>query len=244
MKTSIDINCDVGESYGKNTSQYDKDIMPYISSCNIACGFHSGDPLTIERTIKLALKHNVKIGAHPSFPDLQGFGRRVMNIPSEELRAIVRYQIAALKGMVKALGGKLHHIKPHGALYNLAAKDEKTAEAIVKAIVSIDDGLILYGLSGSLIEGICNKYDLQYAHEAFADRNYEEDGSLRSRQLKNAVIHDEKAVVRQVKMMIEQGKVIAYTGEAISLKVDTICIHSDTKDAAQLAAGIHKVLKH
>jgi len=199
----IDLNCDLGESYGKMTSQYDEIIMPYLSSCNIACGFHSGDPMTIEHTIEMALQHDVAIGAHPSFPDLQGFGRRVMHIPQAELTAIIRYQISALKGMTEALGGTLHHVKPHGALYNFTAKNEAAAQAIIDATKSIDKKLIVYGLPDSFLEKKVKQADLFFAKEAFADRRY---------------------------------------GEIIPLEADTICLHSDTQGAAELARQIHEML--
>jgi len=238
----IDLNCDLGESYGKMTSRYDDIIMPYLSSCNIACGFHSGDPMTIERTIKMALRHDVAIGAHPSFPDLQGFGRRVMYIPPTELTAIIRYQIAALKGMTEALGGTLHHIKPHGALYNFAAKNEEAAQAIIDATASIDPQLILYGLPNSFLEKKAKKAGLSFAKEAFADRRYEPDGSLRARTYEGAVIEQESEVLTQVKMLVSEKQVKTHDGKIIPLEADTICLHSDTQNAANLARQIHKML--
>ncbi len=234
-KKNIDLNCDLGESYGKHTSLYDAEIMPYLSSCNIACGFHSGDPLTIERTIKMALEQGVAIGAHPAFPDLQGFGRRRMLMPAEELTAVVRYQVAALKGMVEALGGQLHHVKLHGALYNLAAKDETTAQACLTAIKSIDEKLKVYGLSGSVMGDIATKSGLSFVHEVFADRAYEADASLRSRQLEGAVLVDEKQVLQQVKMMVQQGQVMSHNGQTLAIQADTLCLHSDTPGSARLA---------
>ncbi len=239
----IDINCDLGEWYGQRNLAIEKAIMPYISSCNIACGFHSGDPLTIEKTILLALEHNVKIGAHPSYPDLQGFGRRNMSLSKDELIACVRYQVSALKGMVEALGGKLHHVKPHGALFNVAAKDKMSAEAIGEAISSIDNSLIWYGLSGSLIEQVAQNYQLIFWHEVFADRKYEDDLSLRSRDLEGAVLHDSKIVVQQVKDFIDKNEVTTYNGLQKTIQADTICIHSDTSGAVELAKGIFKAVQ-
>jgi len=238
----MDLNCDLGESYGKSTSEYDEMIMPYLSSCNIACGFHSGDPLTIERTILLALQHGVVIGAHPSFPDLQGFGRRVMHIPQAELRAIVRYQIAALKGMTEALGGTLHHIKPHGALYNFAAKNEATAQAVIDAIVSIDEKLIVYGLPDSFLEKKAKQARLSFVKEAFSDRRYERDGSLRARTHEGAVIKEENEALSQVKMIVKNQQVETHDGYIIKLQAQTICLHSDTQHAAMLARKIHEML--
>ena len=224
------------------TSQYDEIIMPYLSSCNIACGFHSGDPITIERTTQMALRHDVAIGAHPSFPDLQGFGRRVMHIPQAELTAIVRYQIAALKGMTEALGGTLNHVKPHGALYNFAAKNDAAAQAIVDAIKSIDEKLIVYGLPNSFLQKKAKEADLYFGKEAFADRRYERDGSLRARTNEGAVIEEEDEVLAQVKMMVKEKQVKTHDGEIIPLEADTICLHSDTQGAANLARQIHEML--
>ncbi len=240
--STIDLNCDLGESYGKMTSQYDEIIMPYLSSCNIACGFHSGDPVTIERTIQMATDHDVAIGAHPSFPDLQGFGRRVMHIPQAELTAIIRYQIAALKGMTEALGGTLHHVKPHGALYNFAAKNEAAAQAIIDAVKSIDDKLIVYGLPNSFLEKKAKQTDLSFAKETFADRRYERDGSLRARTRAGAVIEQKNEVLAQVRMIVEKKQVKTHDNEIISLEADTICLHSDTQGAANLARQIHEML--
>ena len=239
----IDINCDLGEWYGKRNLAIEKAIMPYVSSCNIACGFHSGDPLTIEKTILLALEHNVKIGAHPSYPDSQGFGRRNMSLTKEELTACVRYQISALKGMVEALGGKLHHVKPHGALFNFAAKDKTSAEAIGEAIASIDKDLIWYGLSGSLIEGVAKNYGLTFWHEVFADRKYENDLSLRSRNLNGAVLHDTQTVIQQVKGFVYKNEVTTHNGLKKSIQADTVCVHSDTTGAVELAKEIFNAVQ-
>jgi 5-oxoprolinase (ATP-hydrolysing) subunit A len=238
----IDINCDLGEWYGKRDLSLEKAIMPYISSCNIACGFHSGDPLTIEKTIAMALEYGVKIGAHPSYPDFQGFGRRNMSLSKAELIACVRYQVAALKGMVEALGGKLHHVKPHGALFNHAAKDKTSAEAIGEAISSIDKSLIWYGLSGSPIEAIAKNYGLTFWHEVFADRRYEDNLSLRSRDLEGAVLKDTKMVTEQVRRFVHENQVITYGGQRKTILADTICIHSDTAGAVELAAAIFKAI--
>lgn len=239
---TMDLNCDLGESYGKMTSQYDEIIMPYLSSCNIACGFHSGDPMTIERTIKMATDHGIAIGAHPSFPDLQGFGRRVMHIPQADLTAIIRYQIAALKGMTQALGGTLHHVKPHGALYNFAAKNEAAAQAIVDATKSIDEKLIVYGLPNSFLEKKTKEAGLGFAKEAFADRRYEHDGSLRARTHEGAVIEQEDEVLNQVRMIVKEKQVKTHDGKIIPLQADTICLHSDTEGAANLARQIYEML--
>lgn len=233
----------MGESYGKYVSVYDAEIMPFISSCNIACGFHSGDPLTIEKTIKLALENDVKIGAHPSFPDLQGFGRREMKLGSEELKAVVRFQVSVVKGMTEALGGQLHHVKPHGALYNLAAKDEQTAQAIVEAVKSISGEVVVYAQPGLMLEKAVLEHGMKVWREVFADRHYENDLRLRSRSFKDAVIHERNEVLKQIKHMVLENRVQTISGEFKEIKADTICLHSDTKGSAELAKEIYEFLK-
>lgn len=242
MIKCLDLNCDLGESYGLRSHNVDHEIMAYISSCNIACGFHSGDPLTIEQTIALAISNNVSIGAHPSFPDLQGFGRRDMNIPSDELKAIVKYQIAALKGMVEAQNAKLNHVKPHGALYNMAANESNIAEAICKAIVEIDNSLILYGLSNSLVGDVASSYSIKFCNEVFADRVYEQDLTLRSRKMSNSVISDPQKIVAQVDRFVQNEQVFTFEGSEQNITVESVCLHSDTKDAVLLAKKIHEFL--
>ena len=238
----IDLNCDLGEHYGNTSHNLDHQIMPFISSCNIACGFHSGDPLTIEKTILSALEHEVAIGAHPSFPDLMGFGRRVMLLPLDELKAIVRYQVAALKGMTKALGGTLNHVKPHGALYNFASTNADAAKAILEAVQSISDELKLYGPPNSEFEKMAQQKGIAFVREGFADRAYENDLSLRSRTLEGAVLHGETAVLQQVNQLVFQQQIQTYQGELKALMVDSICLHSDTTNAIHLSQKIHQTL--
>lgn len=237
----VDLNCDMGESYGKACS-YDELIMPNISSCNIACGFHSGDPVTIEKTIKLALEHGVAIGAHPGYPDLQGFGRREMQMHPKDLEANVRYQVSALKGITEALGGTLHHVKPHGALYNAAAKSYEVAEAVLRGISSVDDKVWVFGLAGSKMEEKILEFGLPYQSEVFADRRYEDDLQLRSRLLDGAVLHDEATVLNQIEQMVLHGQVETHSGAFKSLQADSICLHSDTMGAAALSKSIHDFL--
>jgi UPF0271 protein len=227
MLKNIDLNCDLGEFYGIYDGNKDSRIMPYITSCNIACGFHSGDPVTILETIKLALKHDVAIGAHPSYPDLQGFGRRIMDLTSEELEACVLYQVSALKGMTESLGGTLHHVKPHGALYNHAAKDEATAIGVVKAIVQVQDDMTIYTQPDSVLEKVAVDAGLNIMNEVFADRRYEDDLSLRSRKLEGAVLHDKNEVLAQISDFII-GRVKTHGGLELPLSAETICLHSDT----------------
>jgi UPF0271 protein len=232
----VDLNCDMGESYGRFKIGNDAEVMKHITSCNIACGFHGGDPLTIQHTIADALKSNVNIGAHPSFPDLQGFGRREMSIQEEELVAIIKYQIAAVKGMVEAAGEQLVHVKPHGALYNLAARDMTTALAVVEAIRGIDENLTLFGPPNSCLARAAGKGGLSFWNEVFADRNYNDDLSLVSRQEHNALIKDKHQMYEHVERMLLTGKVKTIEGNLKDIKADTICIHGDQPGAAEVAA--------
>lgn len=237
----IDINCDLGESYGNFKFGMDEKIMPFISSANIACGFHAGDPVVMKKTIKLALKHNVGIGAHPSYPDLQGFGRRDLKMSYEELYTSVLYQVAALKGMTEALGGKLNHVKAHGALYNQAAKNEEVANAIIDAIKAIDGRLIVFGLANSLFIDIAKRKGLEIANEVFADRAYMDDGSLVPRNVEGAVIHDPETAKERALEMVK-GSIKCISGNQISMNADTLCIHGDNPSAIELAKRIHHYL--
>jgi len=240
---SIDINCDMGESYGPYVVGNDRAIMPFITSANIACGFHAGDPAVMEQTLILALEHQVKIGAHPGFPDLQGFGRRKMDISPREVYQIVVYQIGALQAFVTTLGGKMHHVKPHGALYNMAAKDDKLAEAIAEAVYKVNPELTLYGLAGSSLVRAGEKIGLTVANEVFADRTYQKDGSLTPRSHPRALIHDANQAIAQVISMIKERKVIALTGEEVPMQADTLCIHGDGAYALIFAELIRKKLE-
>lgn len=234
----IDINCDMGESFGNYTIGNDEKVFPYITSCNIACGFHGGDPLHIEKTIKGALAHGVQIGAHPSYPDLAGFGRRYMQIKADELKAIVKYQVAALKGMTESLGGQLAYVKPHGALYNTAAKQKTEALAIIEAVQAIDSSLILMGLAGSPIEALAREIGIPFVAEAFADRKYMSDGSLRSRTLDEAVIEDPKEATAQVLSIVLDQRVQTYEGSSLPLKAQSVCIHGDNRQVEALLQAI------
>lgn len=242
-KSTIDLNCDMGESFGAWTMGRDVELMDYVSSVNIACGFHAGDASVMRQTIELAIKKNVAIGGHPSFPDLQGFGRRSMSLSPNEVFDIILYQVSAIKGMCEALGGKLHHVKPHGALYNQAAKDKTLAEAIAKAVKSIDENLILYGLSGSYLISKAENIGLKTASEVFADRTYQNDGSLTPRSEPNALINDTEIAISQVLKMVNEQTVTATNGETVSLKAETICIHGDGENAVEFAKKINQKLE-
>jgi UPF0271 protein len=235
----IDLNCDMGESFGAWRMGSDVELMDYVSSVNVACGFHAGDASVIRKTVEAAIAKNLAIGAHPSFPDLQGFGRREMKMPAREIFDIVLYQVSALKGICEALGAKLHHVKPHGALYNQAAKDAATARAIAEAVRAIDAELIFYGLSGSFLISEAEKVGLKTASEVFADRTYRPDGSLTPRSEADALIHDAEKSVAQVLQMIRSQSVTASGGEIVSIKAETVCVHGDGANALEFAETIN-----
>ena len=239
----IDLNCDLGESFGTYTVGKDEEMMNYVTSVNIACGFHAGDPIVMKQTVTNALKHHVNIGAHPGLPDLQGFGRRMMHISPEEAYAFIQYQIGALNGFVKAQGGKLSHVKPHGALYNMAAKDFTLAKSIAEAVYDVDPTLTLFGLSQSELTRAGEEIGLHVAHEVFADRSYQSDGTLTPRSLPNAVLHNEKEVEEQVLRMVEKQEVVSIDGKIVSILADTVCLHGDNEAALSLAKRLFNKLR-
>ena len=238
----IDLNSDLGENFGNYTIGNDSEVMKYITSANIACGFHAGDPLVIENTIKLALENNVAIGAHPGYPDLVGFGRRSMKIKNEELYAMILYQVGALKAMTEALGGKLDHVKPHGALYTDLMNDYQQAVVVAKAIYRIDPDLIFIGLSNSKMIRAARESGLRVANEVFADRAYNDDGSLVSRLQEGALIQDGELCLKQVNQMITENTVQSINGNTIPMQADTICVHSDNFIAMDLIKDLNEFL--
>ena len=238
----IDLNCDLGESFGNYKIGMDEEVIKYISSANIACGFHASDPLVMEKTVVLAKENGVKVGAHPGFPDLVGFGRRNINVSPAELKAMVMYQVGALAAFCKARDIKMNHVKPHGAMYNMAAKDIKLALAIAEGIAQVDDSLILLGLSGSQLLKAAQEVGLKSAAEVFADRAYEEDGSLVARTKAGAVIADENEVIERIIKMIKLGKVQTITGKEIEIKPDSICVHGDNPKALNFVKLIRQRL--
>jgi UPF0271 protein len=243
LKIRIDINCDLGESYGEFKVGNDTEIMPYITSANIACGFHAGEPVTMAQTVNLAKKHKVAVGAHPGFPDLMGFGRREMQLTSEEAKNYVIYQISALQGFAKTANLSLQHVKPHGALYNMTAKDEKLSKAIVEAAKAVDANLIVFAPPNSTLARIAAKNGLRVAYEFFADRAYNSDGSLVSRKQPNAIVHEPKKVIERVARAVSEGTVLAIDGEVVNLgKFHTVCVHGDTSNAVELAKSLKKGL--
>ena len=239
---TIDLNCDMGESFGAYKMGMDDEVLPFITSANIACGFHGGDPLIMERTVALCKVHGVRPGAHPGFPDLNGFGRRNMNLSPKEVKACVTYQIGALKAFCDSATIRLYHVKPHGALYNMAAVDYKLAAAICEAIHDVDDSLVLLALSGSEMLRAAKECGLSYASEVFADRTYERDGTLVSRNQKGAVIEEKEAAVKQVVRMAKEGRVRAINGEDISIKADSVCVQGDGRNALSFVKRIRAEL--
>jgi len=241
----MDINCDMGESFGAYKLGLDEEVIKYITSANIACGYHAGDPLVMERTVSLAKDHGVSVGAHPGFPDLMGFGRRNIDATLAEIRGYVTYQIGALQAFAKAQGVRVEHVKPHGALYLMAVEDEGMSEAIVEAIASVDKDLIFVALAGSKGEKmtrIGERIGLRVAYEAFPDRAYTPEGTLVSRRQPGAVIKDPDMVAQRALMMAKEGKVVAIDGTKIVLRPETLCVHGDTPGAVNLVKNIRETL--
>lgn len=241
--TRIDLNCDLGESFGAWTMGDDAGVMPWITSANIACGFHAGDFSTMHKTVLLAKQHGVAVGAHVSLPDLQGFGRREMKVAPSDAYAMTLYQIGALAAFARAADMRVSHVKPHGALYNMAAKDAALADAIARAVRDFDAQIVLVGLAASELPRAGHMLGLRVAHEAFADRRYEADGTLTPRGVDGAVIEDVDAAVAQAVRIATQGEVDVRTGGTRELRADTICVHGDRSGAAIFARRLHEGLK-
>ena len=238
MPNKIDINCDMGESFGIYKMGLDEEVIKHISSANIACGFHAGDPMWMHQTVKLAEDQGVAVGAHPSFPDLVGFGRRNMNVEPDEAKADLVYQIGALQAFTS--GKKLQHVKPHGAMYNQAINDKTLASAICKALLDTDPNLVLLALSGSSWITIAKQLGLRVASEIFADRALNTDGTLVSRSSPGSVLHDVDEVAERSLQMVQKGVTTAITGEEIEVDADSICIHGDTPGAVDMAIAIRQ----
>ncbi len=239
----VDLNCDMGESFGAYKIGADEQLLEYVTSANIACGFHAGDPSTMRRTVRMAMAKQVAVGAHPGYPDLLGFGRRSLDATPQEVYDMTVYQIGALAAFVKAEGGRLHHVKPHGALYNTAAREPKIAEAIAEAVYRVDPELILFGLSGSALIDAARRIGLRVANEVFADRTYQADGSLTPRSEAGALINDEEAAVEQVLYMVREGKVRTLQGADVDISADTVCIHGDGANAVAFAKRLRESLQ-
>lgn len=239
----IDLNSDVGESLGPWPMGADEALMPFVTSVNVACGFHAGDPVVMARTVDLAVRSAVAVGAHPGYPDLAGFGRRDMEMAGHEIEAAVLYQVAALAGFCRAAGTELRHVKPHGALYNRAARDDQVAGAVARGVRAFSDRVVLVGLAGSRLLDAARDRGLPVASEAFADRVYEADGSLRSRSLPGALLGDPSAAAAQALAICREGRVTASDGATVELYADTICIHSDTPGAPGIARAVREALE-
>lgn len=241
----IDLNSDVGESFGNYQLGLDEKIIPLISSANIACGFHAGDPTVMKRTIAIAKEYGVAPGAHPGFPDLLGFGRRKMDASLDEIRDYVTYQMGALQAFAAARGMALQHVKPHGALYNMAVEDMEIWDAVAEVIAAVDSGLILFVMAGPWrqdLAAIGARHGIRIAFEFFGDRAYNPDGTLVSRKLPGAVIHDQELVAEKVLKMVREGKIVCIDGTEIELAAETICVHGDNPAALELVRNIRESL--
>ena len=241
MTRRIDLNCDMGESFGMYKMGLDEEVIKHITSASIACGFHAGDPTWMRRTVKLAEDEGVAVGAHPSFPDLVGFGRRNMAVSPEEAKADVTYQVGALQAFTS--GKRLQHVKPHGAMYNLAVNDEALARAICEAVLEVDPTMVLVALAGSRWVSVAQEMGLRVAREIFADRALNADGTLVSRSLPGSVLHDVDQVAERSLDMVTQGTATAVTGERIDVEADSLCIHGDTPEAVEMAAALRSGLE-
>ena len=239
----VDLNCDLGESFGRYTLGLDEVVIPMISSANIACGYHAGDPLVMDQTVKMAAEHGVSIGAHTGFPDLMGFGRRNMVVTAAEAKAYTQYQLGALMAFAAKYGVKVAHVKPHGAMYNMAAKDYALSKAICEAIYEIDPSIKLLGLAGSEMIRAAKDTGLPYAQEVFADRAYEDDGTLVARSKPGAMITDEELAIDRVVDMVLHGRVISINGREVPLAADSICVHGDGEKAVEFVRKIRRALE-
>ena len=240
----VDLNCDMGESFGAWTIGDDVAVMPHVTSINVACGFHGGDPTVMRRTITLAAHHDVAIGAHPGLPDLIGFGRRDMGVTVDQVYDMVAYQVGALQGIAKGVGGmRVQHVKPHGALYNMAARRDDLADAIARAVHDVDAALLLVGLAGSALLSAGRAIGLTVASEGFTDRAYMPDGTLVPRSRADALITDTDVAVRRAVQMVQSRRVTAVDGSSVALDIDTLCIHGDGEHAASFAQRIRVALQ-
>ena len=239
----VDLNSDLGESFGAYTIGLDSEVIRHVSSANVACGYHAGDPLVMAQTVAMAKEAGVAVGAHPGYPDLMGFGRRNMVCSPKEAKAYVQYQVGALLAFTTAAGVKLQHVKPHGALYNMAGKDLELATAIAEGIAEMDQDVILLGLAGSKMLEAGRAAGLRVASEVFADRAYQADGSLVPRKLPGAVIHDKDEAIARTVRMVTEGKVTAITGEEVSISANSICVHGDNPSAVEFVKNIHAALE-
>lgn len=243
MRGIVDLNSDLGESFGAYTIGLDSEVLKYVTSANVACGWHAGDPMIMDKTVKLAVENGVAIGAHPGYPDLMGFGRRNMDVTPNEARNYMLYQLGALSAFAKAHGTKLQHMKLHGAFYNTACVKKELADAIVDAILEVDKDIIVMALSGSYLLQRAEEKGLKVAHEVFADRAYNIDGTLVNRKLPGAMVHDRDVAIQRIKRMVLEGKVTAIDGTDIDIKADSICVHGDNPEAVNFVKFIKESLE-
>jgi UPF0271 protein len=243
MVKQIDLNCDMGESFGAYTFGADEQLLAFVTSANIACGSHAGEPNVMDQTVRWAKQHHVAVGAHPGFPDIAGFGRRVIELSPDEIYRLVIYQVGALQAFCKIHKVTMQHVKPHGALYNIAAQDRDVAEAIAGAVYDLDNSLMLYGLAGGELIVAGRDAGLRVVSEVFADRTYQADGSLTSRKHDNAMINDLNVAVAQVKRMVSDGVVEAVNGKLVPIEADTVCVHGDGPHAVSFAKQLRLALE-
>ena len=242
MSLRIDMNCDMGESFGAWKMGSDEEILPFVSSANIACGYHAGDPATMRKTVAAALKHGVRIGAHVAYPDLVGFGRRNMAISPQEAYDMMVVQIGSLAAVAASQGAKLSHVKAHGQLYNMSVKNEALAKALAQAVFDVNRELVFFGLAGSLMLDIAESVGLRTASEVFADRLYQPDGTLTPRTQAGAMIEDVEVSIQQTLQMVKEGTVTASDGSKVKVRADTLCIHGDQPGAVTFAKSIREAL--
>ncbi|MBP1948021.1 LamB/YcsF family protein [Virgibacillus litoralis] len=243
MAKRIDLNCDMGESFGAYTIGSDEKLLESVTSANIACGAHAGDPTVMDRTVRLAKEHHVGVGAHPGFPDIAGFGRRMIDFSPNEIYRMVVHQIGGLQAFCKVHSVQMQHVKPHGAMYNLAAKNRDVANAVARAVYDVDSKLMLYGLAGSELLVAGRELELTVASEVFADRTYQADGTLTPRGRADAVISDVDDAVQQVERMVNEGVVRTVNGETVDIKADTICVHGDSAHAVSFVEKLRVMLE-
>lgn len=243
MSHFVDLNSDMGEGFGAYTMGLDSELLNFVTSANIACGWHAGDALIMNETVRLAVEKGVGIGSHPGYPDLLAFGRRKIDVTEQEAAAYMLYQTGALSAFAAAHGGKLQHMKLHGAFYNTACVTENLARGVVNALYDYNPEMIVMALSGSLLLDLAEKKGLRVAHEVFADRGYNEDGTLVNRKLPGAMIHDPKLAIERVKRMVLDGTVEAVTGKVIPIRADSICVHGDNPEAVAFVETIRKELE-
>ncbi|MCU0587288.1 MAG: 5-oxoprolinase subunit PxpA [Syntrophobacteraceae bacterium] len=239
----IDINCDMGEGFGAYRMGEDDAVIRHITSASIACGFHAGDPAVMARTVTLARDHGVAIGAHPGYPDLIGFGRRHLEMEPGQIKHDILYQLGALSAFTRAAGAPMRHMKPHGALYNRASRDERVAAEVIDAVLSFDAGLILFALAGSILVEMASFHGLRVAREVFPDRAYLVSGQLAPRGMAGAVIHDIDEVLARTLKLLSTGRMECIDGGEISLEADTLCVHGDTPGASRVAGSLREVLE-